>query len=38
LASLLLALNSASDFLVVDGSGEDDNYNALKLDGSLVIS
>jgi len=32
-----LALNSESDFLVVDRGGEGDNCDVLKLDGSLVI-
>lgn len=33
-----LALNSESDFLVVDRGGEGDNCDALELDGSLVIA
>ncbi|WNC72688.1 ureidoglycolate lyase [Thalassotalea psychrophila] len=33
-----LALNSESDFLVVDRGGEGDNCDVLELDGSLVIA
>jgi len=33
-----LALNSESDFLVVDRGGKGDNCDVLKLDGSLVIT
>jgi ureidoglycolate lyase len=33
-----LALNSESDFLVVDRGGKGDNCDVLELDGSLVIS
>jgi len=33
-----LALNSESDFLVVDRGGTGDNCDVLKLDGSLVIA
>ena len=32
-----LALNEASDFLVIDRGGEGDNCDVLTLDGSLVI-
>lgn len=33
-----LALNSESDFLVVDRGGEGDNCDVLELDGTLVIA
>ena len=33
-----LALNSESDFLVIDRGGKGDNCDVLKLDGSLVIA
>lgn len=33
-----LALNSESDFLVIDRGGEGDNCDVLELDGSLVIA
>ncbi len=33
-----LALNSESDFLVIDRGGEGDNCDVLELDGSLVIT
>ena len=33
-----LALNSESDFLVVDRAGEGDNCDVLELDGSLTIA
>ncbi len=33
-----LALNSESDFLVVDRGGEGDNCDVLELDGSLIIA
>jgi ureidoglycolate lyase len=33
-----LALNSESDFLVIDRGGEGDNCDVLELDGSIVIA
>ncbi len=33
-----LALNSESDFLVIDRGGEGDNCDVLELDGALVIA